>query len=121
MIKQPATRNQRCKGLKVKHVLQICGMLALCIWMLHQFRNTYDKEGLVQNVMSEHGAIKLGRKDLDPRSENNETGESRAEEAKDDGRGDDQEKAEEEESEEVEDLIDEEDTDKEPETVDVEE
>ncbi|KAK8478801.1 hypothetical protein V6N13_103532 [Hibiscus sabdariffa] len=116
MIKPPATRNQRCKGLKVKHVLQICGMLALCIWMLHQFRNTFDKEGniggLVQNVMSEHGAIKLGRKDLDPRT-GEEVKESRAEEAKDDGRGDDQEKAEEEESEEVEDLIDEEDTDKE--------
>ncbi|KAK9002882.1 hypothetical protein V6N11_060458 [Hibiscus sabdariffa] len=129
MIKPPATRNQRCKGLKVKHVLQICGMLALCIWMLHQFRNTYDKDGkLVQNVMSEHEAMKLGRKYLDPRlreSENKETGEeveeSRAEEAEDDGRGDDREKAEGEESEEVEDLIDEEDTDKESETVDAEE
>ncbi|XP_039071300.1 uncharacterized protein LOC120218441 [Hibiscus syriacus] len=115
MIKPSGTRNQRCKGVKVKHVLQICGMLALCIWLLHQFRSTYDHNaiGLVQTVMSGNGALKLGRKDLDPRIQVSstmeiiETGEV---EAEDDKRGSDQEKSEGEESEEVEDLIDEEDT-----------
>ncbi|XWS21338.1 hypothetical protein CRYUN_Cryun30bG0046900 [Craigia yunnanensis] len=135
MLKQSATRNQRYKGFKVKHVLQICALLALCICLLNQFRNTYDKKGtgIFQKVTSEHGAIKLGRKDLDPQVqgsslENNESGEVEAEEeveeskpgeTEDDGRGcgddeidgRDQEKAEVEveESEEVEDLIDEED------------
>ncbi|XWS25452.1 hypothetical protein CRYUN_Cryun27aG0069500 [Craigia yunnanensis] len=137
MLKQSATRNQGYKGFKVKHVLQICALLALCIWLLNQFRNTYDKKGtrIFQKVTTEHGAIKLGRKDLDPlvqgsSAENNESGEveaeeeveeSKPEETEDDGRGGgddeidgrDQEKAEGEESEEVEDLIDEEDREKE--------
>ena len=139
MLKQSASRNQRYKGFKVKHVLQICALLALCIWLLNQVRNTYDKKGtgIFQKVTSEHGAIKLGRKDLDLQgqgssTENNESGEveaeeeveeSKPEEGEDDGRGGgddeiderDREKAEGEgeESEDIEDLIDEEDREKE--------
>ncbi|MBA0612848.1 hypothetical protein Godav_013397 [Gossypium davidsonii] len=117
MIKQPATRNQRYKGFKVKHFVHMCALLALCIWLLNQFRNTYEKKGIgiVQNGMNEDGAIKLGRKALDPQVQgwsaaNNGTGDVEGEI--------DGEKAEGEENE-VEDLIDEEDTDKENETVDL--
>ncbi|XWS24046.1 hypothetical protein CRYUN_Cryun28dG0067400 [Craigia yunnanensis] len=136
MLKQSASRNQRYKGFKVKHVLQICALLALCMWLLNQVRNTYDKKGtgIFQKVTSEHGAIKLGRKDLDLQGQGSSTvyneseveaeeevEESRPEESEDDGRGGgddeidgrDREKAEGEESEEVEDLIDEEDREKE--------
>ncbi|XP_052484105.1 uncharacterized protein LOC105797274 isoform X2 [Gossypium raimondii] len=117
MIKQSATRNQRYKGFKVKHFVHMCALLALCIWLLNQFRNTYEKKGIgiVQNGMNEDGAIKLGRKALDPQVQgwsavNNGTGDVEGEI--------DGEKAEGEENE-VEDLIDEEDTDKENETVDL--
>ncbi|XVE95098.1 hypothetical protein REPUB_Repub02eG0067300 [Reevesia pubescens] len=137
MLKQSANRNQRYKGFKVKHVLQICVLLALCIWLLNQVRNTYDKKGngIFQKVANEHGVVKLGRKDLDPEVkgssiENSESGEvegeeeveeSKPEESEDDGSGGgddeidgrDREKAEGEENEEVEDLIDEEDSEKE--------
>ncbi|OMO50872.1 hypothetical protein CCACVL1_30176 [Corchorus capsularis] len=125
MLKQSASRNQRYKGFKVKHVLQICVLLALCIWLLNQVKNNYEKNG--SGILQE-AAMKLGRKDLDPqvqRSSNEnedvegeeEVEEIKAEETEDDGRGggDDEidgrnrEKAEEE----VEDLIDEEDRDKE--------
>ncbi|XVE70264.1 hypothetical protein DITRI_Ditri10aG0058400 [Diplodiscus trichospermus] len=136
MLKQPAARNQRYKGFKVKHFLQICALLALCVWLLNQFRNTYDMKGtgISQRVTTEHGALKLGRKDLDPqvqglaaeKSESweveveEEVEESKPEETEYDGRGGgddeidghDQEKVEDEESEEVEDLIDEEDREK---------
>ncbi|OMO57463.1 hypothetical protein COLO4_35368 [Corchorus olitorius] len=131
MLKQSASRNQRYKGFKVKHVLQICVLLALCIWLLNQVKNNYEKNG--SGIL--HGAaMKLGRKDLDDpqverSSSSNEHGEMedvegeeeveeiKAEETEEDGRGggDDEidgrnrEKAEEE----VEDLIDEEDRDKE--------
>ncbi|XP_022723826.1 probable ATP-dependent RNA helicase ddx56 [Durio zibethinus] len=126
MLKQSASRNQRYKGFKVKHVLQICALLALCIWLLNQVRNPYDKgSGIFQKVTSEHEALKLGRKDLDLQgqgssTDNKESGEieaeeveeSKPEESEDDGNEidrRDREKAEGEESEEVEDFIDEED------------
>lgn len=126
MIKQSAARNQRYQGFKVKHVLHICALLALClcIWLLNHYKNTYDNKGtgISQKATSEHGgAIKLGRKDLDPHvpevEVEEEVEEIKPEEAEDDGKGGgddeidghDQEKAEGEESEEVEDLIDEED------------
>ncbi|XP_021284313.1 uncharacterized protein LOC110416612 [Herrania umbratica] len=132
MLKQSACRNQRYKGFKVKHVLQICALLALCIWLLNQVRDTYDKKGtgIFRKVTSEHVAINLGRKDLDPQvqgsstDQNSGSGEVEAEEEveeSNDGRGGgddeidgrDQEKGDEEETEEVEDLIDEEDREKE--------
>ncbi|KAK8596991.1 hypothetical protein V6N13_001600 [Hibiscus sabdariffa] len=139
MLKQPATRNQRYKGFRVKHALQICVLLALCIWLLNQVKNSYDNKGsgIFRTETSEHShaAIKLGRKDLDPQGKGSsaeingvvveeveeEVEESKAEESEDDGRGGgddeidgrDQEKAEGEESEEVEDLIDEEDREQE--------
>lgn len=132
MLKQSASRNQRYKGFRVKHVLQVCALLAFCIWLLNQVRNEKGT-GIFQKVTGEHGAIKLGRKDLDlhgygssaeKESEvevEEEIEESKAEEIEDDGRGGgddeidghDQEKAEGEESEEVEDLIDEDDREKE--------
>ncbi|KAK8481366.1 hypothetical protein V6N13_057033 [Hibiscus sabdariffa] len=139
MLKQPATRNQRYKGFRVKHVLQICVLLVLCIWLLNQVKNSYDNKGsgIFRTATSEHShvATKLGRKDLDPQGKGSsaeinggvveeveeEVEESKAEESEDDGRGGgddeidgrDQEKAEGEDSEEVEDLIDEEDREQE--------
>ncbi|XWS14849.1 hypothetical protein CRYUN_Cryun35bG0043800 [Craigia yunnanensis] len=115
MLKQSASRNQRYKGFKVKHVLQICALLALCIWLLNQVRNTYDKKGtgIFQKVMKNNESGEVEAEE--------EVEDSKPEEGEDDGRGGgdddidgrDREKAEGEESEEVEDLIDEEDREKE--------
>lgn len=123
MLKQSGSRNQRYKGFKVKHVVQICALLALCVWLLNQVRDTYDKTGtgIFQRLTSEHGAIKLGRKDLDGglQQGNNEGGEVEVEDEVEESKPEEiedeheHEKVEVEESEDVEDLIDEEDREKE--------
>lgn len=77
MLKHSPGRNQRSKGFKVKHFLQICLLLTICIWLLNQLRNSYDKQKAFENstgdildkVQSEHPVIKLGRKDLLPQVE----------------------------------------------------
>ncbi|GLT62981.1 hypothetical protein SLA2020_355810 [Shorea laevis] len=143
MLKQTAAaRNHRDKGFKVKHVLQAFVLLGLCIWLLNQIRHSYgnkqafnDGNGSIsEKLRGEHGGIKLGRKDLNPQVELSKRGDNKGgeneeeeeveeikpEEGDDEGRGggddeidgQDQEKTEEEESE-VEDLIDEEDREKE--------
>ncbi|KAJ9186879.1 hypothetical protein P3X46_002405 [Hevea brasiliensis] len=74
MLKQSPSRNQRSKGFKVKHFLQICLLLAICIWLLNQLKHSYDKKkaydnstgNILEKVQSEHEIIKLGRKDLLP-------------------------------------------------------
>ncbi|KAJ9166396.1 hypothetical protein P3X46_021160 [Hevea brasiliensis] len=90
MLKQSPSRNQRSKGFKVKHFLQICLLLAICIWLLNQLKHSYDKKkayddstgNILEKVQSEHEIIKLGRKDLLPRvDEATLEGESRGDKA----------------------------------------
>ncbi|KAJ4963806.1 hypothetical protein NE237_023745 [Protea cynaroides] len=76
MFRQSLSRNQRSKGIKVKHVLQICLLLAISIWLLYQLKNSQDKKKeilstpkILEKVESEQDIIKLGRKDLHPRVE----------------------------------------------------
>ncbi|KAH1267830.1 hypothetical protein GmHk_01G002951 [Glycine max] len=38
MIKQSSSRNNRSKGIKVKHVLQIILLLGVCFWLIYQCR-----------------------------------------------------------------------------------
>ncbi|KAG8654842.1 uncharacterized protein LOC110616205 isoform X1 [Manihot esculenta] len=110
MLKQSPNRNQRSKGFKVKHFLQICLLLVICIWLLNQLKLSYDKKNSydsrtgeeLEKVQREHENIKLGRKDLLPRvDETTLEGESKGdkaeleegieeikpEEVEDDGRG----------------------------------
>ncbi|KAK9270244.1 hypothetical protein L1049_025821 [Liquidambar formosana] len=144
MLKQSLSRNQRSKGFKVKHALQICVLLAICIWLLYQVKHSYDKKKaygessvkLSEKVQSGHEILKIGRKGLDPlveetASENEKRGreeeeeeESRVDENDDEGRGGgddetdahDQARAEEEEYEQGEDLIDVQDEEREEES-----
>ena len=137
MLKQSSCRNQRSKGFKVKHAIQICLVLAICIWLLYQVKHSHEKKKayeessgkISEKMQGGREIIKLGRKDLHPQVEETtfeterkeeleqEIEESKPEESEDEGRGGgddeldghDQERVEEEESEEVEDLIDEED------------
>lgn len=145
ILKQSSSKNLRSKGFKVKHFLQICLLLAICFWLLHQVRKSYDRKKAYEEgtatqseVKSEHEGIKLGRKDVrlpvqqvtleGERQEVDETKKGKPEESKDEGGrgGDDeidgnqQDKSEEEEPEEVEDLIDEEDREREEETAEQE-
>lgn len=76
MLKQSPGRNQRSKGFKVKHVLQICLLLAIGIWLLNQLKHSYDekkaydyadsKGKISEKVQGDHDIAKLGRKDLHP-------------------------------------------------------
>lgn len=145
ILKQSSSKNLRSKGFKVKHFLQICLLLAICFWLLHQVRKSYDRKKAYEEgtatqseVKSEHEGIKLGRKDVrlpvqqvtleGERQEVDETKKAKPEESKDEGGGggddeidgNEQDKSEEEEPEEVEDLIDEEDREREEETAEQE-
>ncbi|KAJ8762602.1 hypothetical protein K2173_008041 [Erythroxylum novogranatense] len=136
MLKPSPSRNQRSKGFKVKHVLQIFLLLAIAVWMLYQCKHSYDeKEGvkdssekISEEVQGENDILKLGRKGLRPREERDlnfesesekeeleeETEDIKSEEIEEEGRGGgddeidghDQERADEEGPEEIEDLID---------------
>ncbi|GMN40251.1 hypothetical protein TIFTF001_009483 [Ficus carica] len=76
MLKQSPSRSQRPKGFKVKHVLHLCVLLAVCIWLLYQVNHSRDKKAAyeedspleisqkMQNGRDE--IIKLGRRDLHP-------------------------------------------------------
>ncbi|KAA8538246.1 hypothetical protein F0562_027931 [Nyssa sinensis] len=138
MLKQSPSRNQRSKGFKAKHALQICLLLAIATWLLYQVKQSYYKVALEESSgkipEKEHGheILKLGRKDLNPRveeatAENLKHGaeeemeledeERKPKEDEDEGRevgdddidGQDQDIPEEEEPEQLEDLTDEED------------
>ena len=121
----------------MKHAIQICLVLAICIWLLYQVKHSHEKKKayeessgkISEKMQGGREIIKLGRKDLHPQVEETtfeterkeeleqEIEESKPEESEDEGRGGgddeidghDQERVEEEESQEVEDLIDEED------------
>ncbi|CAN6542981.1 unnamed protein product [Malus baccata var. baccata] len=74
MLKQSPSRNQRSKGFKVKHAVQISLLLAVCIWLLYQLKHSHDKKayeessGTISGKMQKGDAIiKLGRRDLYPR------------------------------------------------------
>lgn len=139
ILRQSPSRNQRTKGFKVKHAIQIFLLLAICVWLLYQVKHSHEKKKILEettaaelseDVETKHEKIKLGRKDLNPQERNADPGDDRQEEEKDDdieetkleetemeerGGGDDeidgneQERDEEDDPEEIEDLIDEED------------
>ncbi|KAL0348291.1 UNVERIFIED_CONTAM: hypothetical protein Sangu_1056900 [Sesamum angustifolium] len=77
MYRQSSSRNQRSKGIKVKHFLRIGLFLAVCFWLIYQAKHSHDKkEEFDENdakaslhLRSSGGFIKLGRKDVHPRGE----------------------------------------------------
>ncbi|GAB2292087.1 hypothetical protein Dimus_026335 [Dionaea muscipula] len=72
MYKQSPSRNYRSKGIKVKHILQICLLLAVCFWLIYQVKRSHEKkiefdakEAKLVGDMERAGEImKFGRKDL---------------------------------------------------------
>ncbi|KAG2691927.1 hypothetical protein I3760_08G028700 [Carya illinoinensis] len=139
MLKQSPSRNQRSRSFKVKHAIQVCLLLAICIWLLYQVKHSHERKKaseensrkVSEKFLGGHEIIKLGRKDLHPQVEETDLETERKEleqvieeskpEEIDDGRGggDDEmvgrdfESVDEAESEEVDDLIDGEDRERE--------
>ncbi|KAL2349526.1 hypothetical protein Fmac_003526 [Flemingia macrophylla] len=67
MIKRSPSRNQRSRGIKVKHVLQITLLLGVCFWLIYQVKHSHDKKKEFDEndaKMSVRSRSKLGRKDL---------------------------------------------------------
>ncbi|KAL6545870.1 hypothetical protein OROGR_009744 [Orobanche gracilis] len=67
MYRQSPSRNQRSKGIKVKYVLQICLLLAVCFWLIYQVKHSHDKkkefeESEAEASLKRDKAVKLGRK-----------------------------------------------------------
>ncbi|MED6180556.1 hypothetical protein PIB30_011319 [Stylosanthes scabra] len=73
MMKRTPSRNNRSKGLRVKHVLQIALLLGVCFWLIYQVKHNHDKkkeydENDEKLLVRRQGdqSLKLGRKDLHP-------------------------------------------------------
>lgn len=72
MIKRAPSRTHRSKGIKVKHVLQICLLLGVCFWLIYQVKHSHDKKREFDDkdakvsvkARSDDEIPKLGRKDL---------------------------------------------------------
>eukprot|EP00262_Sarcandra_glabra_P008044 TRINITY_DN2120_c0_g1_i1.p1 TRINITY_DN2120_c0_g1~~TRINITY_DN2120_c0_g1_i1.p1 ORF type:complete len:432 (-),score=124.68 TRINITY_DN2120_c0_g1_i1:130-1425(-) len=72
MLRQASSRNHRSKGFKVKHALQLCLLLAVCVWLLYQVKHSHDKKKAfdeshakaLSEVENSSQILKLGRKDL---------------------------------------------------------
>lgn len=87
MFKQLPSRNHRSKGLKVKHVLQICVLLAICVWLIYQVKHSHErrgvfetKDGKVMKVQSNDEIQRIGRKDIPRITEISTDGEKNEEE-----------------------------------------
>lgn len=77
MFRHSPSRNQRSKGIKVKQILQICVLLAVCFWLIYQVKHSHDKKKEFDkndaknslNTRSDDEFLKFGRKDLHPQLE----------------------------------------------------
>uniref|UniRef100_A0A7N0SV91 Uncharacterized protein n=1 Tax=Kalanchoe fedtschenkoi TaxID=63787 RepID=A0A7N0SV91_KALFE len=81
MLRQSSSRNQRSKSVRGKHILQVCMLLAVCFWLIYQVKHSHDKRKHFEESDSElpeklpkfEEGLKLGRKDLHPRDEEQST------------------------------------------------
>ncbi|XP_074312759.1 uncharacterized protein LOC141648168 [Silene latifolia] len=72
MHKQSPSRGHKSKGIKVKHVLQICVLLAVCFWLIYQVKHSQEKrrefdakdEKVVDKAQMDGEILRFGRKDL---------------------------------------------------------
>lgn len=71
-MRQSSSRIHRNRGWKVKHVLQICLLLAVCVWLLYQVKHSHERKRSSEQGISRASEriedaraepIKLGRKD----------------------------------------------------------
>lgn len=79
MYRPSPVRNQRSKGIKIKHVLQVCLLVAVCFWLIFQVKRSHDKKQefdasdpkISSTTHTQHSddTVKFGRKDLQPKLE----------------------------------------------------
>ncbi|CAN6459373.1 unnamed protein product [Victoria cruziana] len=76
MFRQSSSRNQRTKGFRSKHGLQVFLLMAVCVWLLYQVKHSHDKRqaldeggaGISEKVEeARHDVFNLGRKDISER------------------------------------------------------
>lgn len=97
MIKRFPSRNNRSKGIKVKHVLQIVLLLGVCFWLIYQVKHNHDKQNEFANdsklsVSTQTDLIlKLGRRDLHPGKHEEIQNEKHEEEEEDEHNEEDEE------------------------------
>lgn len=111
MYKRSPSTNYRSKGIKVKHILQICVLLAVCLWLIYQVKHSHEKrrqfeakdEKVVGKILSDGEIQRLGRKDLPRISESAKDGEKH-EEDEEEKEGDEEENKHEEDESEREDV-----------------
>jgi len=68
-------RNHRLQGVKTKHVLRICLLIAACCWLIFQIKRSHYKTKDLEYVDTKmllstnnvDQVVKLGRKDLQPK------------------------------------------------------
>ena len=92
MIKRSPSRNNRSKGIKVKHVLQIILLLGVCFWLIYQVKHSHDKKKEFEEndakvsvgTQTAYQTLKLGRKDLHPGKDEVNQNEKHEEEEEDD-------------------------------------
>ena len=91
MYKQSPSRNYRSKGIRVKHILQLCVLVAVCFWLLYQLKISHEKrkefesndEKLAEKVRSDGVIRRLGRKDIPRITEIAKNGEKHEEDEED--------------------------------------
>lgn len=96
MFRHSPSRGHRSKGFKVKDVLQICLLLAVCFWLIYQVKHSHDKkkefdasdakiskEIIANSQSGTETIVKLGRKDPKPFDEISIRDEKREEEVED--------------------------------------
>ncbi|MBA0829177.1 hypothetical protein Goarm_013797, partial [Gossypium armourianum] len=72
MFKKTSSRNQRSKGIRIKHILQICLLLGVCFWLIYQVKRSHDKRKefdakdakVSVKEQADDLILKFGRKDL---------------------------------------------------------
>ena len=70
MFRLSPRRSQRSKVFKVKHALQLCVLLGVCIWLIYQLKHSNEKKSsYVESTKTTSEVVKFGRKDLHPRAE----------------------------------------------------
>lgn len=74
MYRHSPNRHQKSKGFRLKHVLQICVLVAVCFWLIYQVKHSHDKRKQFdendaktsRDMEMNNAVLKLGRKDLNP-------------------------------------------------------
>ncbi|KAL7203391.1 hypothetical protein ACSBR2_016646 [Camellia fascicularis] len=115
MFKQSPSRNHRSKGIKVKRVLQICVLLAVCFWLVYQVKHSHDKkkeydenDAKISHEKHFDGEIsKIGRKAILPGLEETTMKNDEVEEEETGGEEEEENKQHDEEEQEEEDKIEE--------------